>query len=218
MAKIKKENPKESSRKLKKSIKTLVKDKKTLMYFINKLTQNREIFNIDRYYNCKYHGLLLFEPHGKISEFYAKYLESLHDVTGDTLDIYFTDKDLKKNVSGYKRIHELSYLNVVKKNIPCFIVWETDSNYTEIISLYGLNHDDIYTFIREIVISLEHDTLSESIKKANKTINEKKGNNIIINDTTIVNNTTNNKNVISKYNFENNNIGAVGDGATNIAK
>ena len=175
-----------------------------MRYIINNLFKRDKFtqkFNLDRYYECKNHGLLLFEQNGNISGFLQKYLKDIHELTGENLDIYFTNEDLKRDTCAYERINKLSYMKVKNKDIPCLLIWDRDKKETSTISFENLNHHEIYLVIKELAIELQEGGLSKSILKANKKIEdikEDRKNKTIYN---IVGNTG---------------IGSIGDRATSI--
>lgn len=192
------QNPNVKRRGLKKFVNKILKNKFLLMRILEeKMNTTGKMFDIERYYECKNHGILLFRKVDKFKEFLNDYLEDLHNLTRDTLDIYFTQEDLKRNVSSYERIERLCHLKVEKGLVPCFLIWSHTSDKIEVISLEDLSHEDIYKVIREVVTELEKndfdESISKGIEKAAFIKKEKKGN--------------------VCYDLRNSQIGAVGDGA-----
>lgn len=153
-------------------------------------------FDIERYYECKNHAVLLFEKVDRFKEFLNDYLDDLNNFTKDTLDIYFTQEDLKCNISGYQKLDELCDFKIEKSLLPCFVIWNHNSNETDVISLEDLSHQEIYIVIKYTVTELEKNDFDKSISNVKEKVNLIK---------------TNNKNIV--YNIYNNQIGAVGDGA-----
>jgi hypothetical protein len=182
--------------KLKKYINKIIKDKKSLIKLLEMFTKKETIqFDIEKYYECKNHCILLFEANGNLSGFFEKYLEDLHNYSSSTLNIYFTAEDLKNNISAYKKIEKFCFIKVEKKEIPCLLVWNHEE-VAKTISLYKLEHKDIYLIIKQFIDCLEQYSFNESISLIEEKIKEYKDN----------------MNEINKYYFNNSRITSVGDG------
>ncbi|MBB6714790.1 hypothetical protein [Clostridium gasigenes] len=188
-----------NKRELKKYIKTTSGKRSVIRGIFDnyRKIEGRE-FDINRYYESKNHCLLLFEANGQLSDFFNENLQDLHGYTGNTLDIYFTMQDLKKNVSAYNKIKKLSYFKIEKRDIPCLLVWN-NNNEEKNISLYGLNHKEIYEIIKKFVDCLEKYDFDKSIFIIREKVEE-------------INKIKEEIEKMGKYNLNNCQIGIVGDG------
>ncbi len=194
----------ENSKSLQKEILKLTSNKKKLEEVLEKLImrmkkEEKNIFNINRYYKCKYHAVLLFEQFNKFNKFLDDFFNDIHEFTGDVLDIYYTKEDLKRNISGYKRINEYCSLQVKKEEIPCLIIWRNENFKKEVIQLKELEHKEVFDVIKAIVIGLEISNFEEAIKSGKEEVKK------------IKNSKKNNY-----YHFEHCQIGGVGDVVKNF--
>ena len=184
-----------------KEVKGVLNDGGLLRRFSEKINKKPGVsFTLERYNQCKNHGILLFESNGKLSQFLRKYIEDLNSLTGEYLNIYFTDSDLKKDVSAYERIKKFTYLKVKENQIPCFLVWESNKLENDDIQLEGLSHEEIFKVIKKFKIALtENKTFKESVLLAKQEVEEIKAS----------------KQAIT-YAIIDSNVGAVGNGAVAI--
>lgn len=113
----------------------------------------------DRYGSIRFHGLFLFLEAGNFPEFIEGRWRDLHHLTGDELDIYYSQKDLTERVSGYEIVNELRSLQVRVDALPALLLWENllESNVT--ISLQGLDHDEVFNVLQAVVQAI-HDGCS----------------------------------------------------------
>lgn len=149
------QNPEVDKNKLKKFVKQL-NNKRFLVTMIEKVIKNKmNNFDIDRYYKCENHGILLFREADRYSEFLHRYISDLDKLTANTLDIYYAKEDLNSNISAYDRINRLCYLGVKKHEIPCFLIWNRRNEEVDSVSLEDLTHTEVFKVIKELVLSLE---------------------------------------------------------------
>jgi hypothetical protein len=197
-------NPSIDKKKLLKFGKSIINNKSWLLHIMSGLLNNKvgNQFSLDRFYSCKIHSILLFRKCDKLSSFIEKYWKDLHELTSNTLDIYFTNKDLKHDSCCYEVIKNLSYIKVEADGYPCFLVWQAIGKQSVCIPLKGLNHEDMFNVIEHFTSQVEKydfDTgVLKAIQKAASILESKKP---------VV------KNINTTYDLRNSQNGAVGDNA-----
>lgn len=100
---------------------------------------------------------------------------AIHDITDDTLDVYFSARDLKGNTRPYQEIKKFMYMNnILKSDIPSLIIWDKFGRSIESISFreiwqpnYVGYHESIFRTIVFLVEALEnHDDFITALNKA----------------------------------------------------
>ncbi|WP_243821167.1 hypothetical protein [Bacillus thuringiensis] len=131
------------------------KDKvfKRILSLIHRKEKGRE-FDLERVNTIKSHGLLLFPHHENLSMFLKRYWEDIHYMTGNIMDIYYTEEDFKYNVSGYQRLNKLFSFQNTDITLPALFVWEKFGEQVEFISLTKLTHNEIYRVIEHFKINV----------------------------------------------------------------
>jgi len=141
----------------------------------------------------------MFRSSNNLSEFLSVYWKDIHHLTGDIMDIYYTDEDFKHNTSCYDKVKKFSYLKLKEEVFPSIIVWSQCGEYLDNIVLKNLANDEII------------DTLEYLVKKAK----ENEQFEVIVNQTKDFTNQIRDskKNIVNKYIYEGCQIGASGTGA-----
>jgi len=155
------------------------------------------------------HGIILFPSYKNISSFLKAYWEDIHHMTGDFIDIYYTLDDFRYNGSGFESLRNMQNLQVESDDLPILIVWENFYSKTNQINLDGLEDIEIFKvikFFRDCIKeNIEfYQCVNETRKEVNKLIQKKK-------QITKIEINMGSELVMSKYEFNNSQIGAVGD-------
>ncbi|PEK17832.1 hypothetical protein [Bacillus wiedmannii] len=111
-------------------------------------------FDLERVNIIKAHGLLLFPQHENLAMFLKMYWEDIHYMTGNIMDIYYTEEDFKSNVSGYQRLNKLFSFQNADIILPALFVWEKFGGEIKSINLTKLTHNEIYRVIEEFKINM----------------------------------------------------------------
>ncbi|MGG4207634.1 hypothetical protein ABEW60_25195 [Paenibacillus jamilae] len=153
----------------KKTLVKFVKNIKKKEHFASGIMQifNKKMgkeFSIDRLHIPKLHGILLFPKHSNMAQFMNDYLEDIHYMTGDTMDIYYTEDDIKHNSSCYKKVKQLVYMNGDNNKFPAMLVWGKFGGAIETIVLKGLAHQEIFDVIEFLKNEIDLKPIPESIK------------------------------------------------------
>ncbi len=133
-----------------------------ILQIFNK-NKNKE-FSIDRLNIPKLHGILLFPRHSNMAQFMNDYLEDIHYMTGDTMDIYYTEDDIKHNSSCYKKVKQLVYISKDNNKFPALLVWEKFGGPIETIVLKGLTHQEVFDVIEFLKNQIDLNSVPDSIK------------------------------------------------------
>jgi len=193
-------NPEVKEKDIKSFIK-LLNNKKNLLWELKKLFNRPrgKSFDLDRYSTRSAHGIMLFRSSDKLSLFLKKYWNDLHHLSGDILDIYFTNEDLKNDTSCYSRIKKFVNLEIEFGEYPCFVVWNSFDN-KECISLKELTHNEIFDVIERLTMKLRNNDLKVSAEVARGKVKE-----ILHNKKEV--------HIINHYEIKDSQIGAVGENA-----
>ncbi|MEH7464131.1 hypothetical protein V7166_19205, partial [Bacillus thuringiensis] len=111
-------------------------------------------FDLERVNTLKAHGLILFPKHENLSMFLKVYWEDIHYMTGNIMDIYYTEEDFKSNVSGYQRLDKLYSFQNADTTLPALFIWEKFGEEIKFISLTKLTHNEIYRVIEYFKINV----------------------------------------------------------------
>ncbi|MET1175363.1 hypothetical protein [Paenibacillus amylolyticus] len=124
-------------------------------------------FSIERLHVPKLHGILLFPRYSKMSRFLDEYLEDIHHMTGDTMDIYYTEDDIKNNSSCYQKVKKLVYMNGSNTKFPALLVWERFGGDVKIIVLKGLTHQEIFDVIEFLKNEIHKKSIPDGLQSTN---------------------------------------------------
>ena len=97
-----------------------------------------------------------------------KHWTDLHHLSGNYLDIYYTNVDYGK--SGYEIMNRMNFIpDRLKTKAPIIVIWDTDLSKAQGIDINRLNNADIFEVIRSIVNSIQNKyELDEIVKEANQ--------------------------------------------------
>jgi len=124
----------------------------------------------DRYSNRRIHYRCVILPLGTDEElmiyktFIKKSWKDLHLMSGNFLDIYYSEVDYGK--SGYEILNTLSYMpkNLAGK-LPCIVLWKDDMSQARSIHIGRLGKEDIFEVFSKIVSLIEQETPVDKIVK-----------------------------------------------------
>lgn len=125
--------------------------------------KNGKKFSLERIEKVKMHGFFMFADSHNLSGFLHKNFTNLHNLTGDILDIYYTNGDLKRNIDCYEKIKKFSYLKISEKCTPSFIVWDKKSCNIQTINLQKLEFEEIRMAIEKLVNLAETDEFYDCV-------------------------------------------------------
>jgi hypothetical protein len=106
---------------------------------------------LDRYGEVRFHAMFLFMSAGDFPGFIEAHWRDLHHLTGDDLDIYYSQKDLSERTSGYEVANELRTLNLRVDALPALLLWEDRLEAGTTIPLHGLDHAEILEVVKAVV-------------------------------------------------------------------
>ncbi len=94
--------------------------------------------------------------------------DDLHYLSGDYLDIYYTDVDYGK--SGYEIMNRMNFIpDKLKTKAPVIVIWDIELSKAQGIDISRLNNADIFEVIRGIVNSIQNKyELDKIVKEANQ--------------------------------------------------
>lgn len=97
-----------------------------------------------------------------------KHWADLHHLSGNYLDIYYTDVDYGK--SGYEIMSRMNFIpDGLKTKAPVIVIWDTDLSKAQGIDISRLNNVDIFEVIRGVVNSIQNKyELDKVVKEANQ--------------------------------------------------
>ncbi|RDI41665.1 hypothetical protein [Falsibacillus pallidus] len=152
---------------LKKFAKSINKKDSLFKKFIGDVRKSPkgEPFSIERLGQTKAHGLILFPKHLNLSSFLQIYWDDIHHMTQDYLDIYYTEEDLKTNISGYKRLKNLSEIYNKFITLPALFVWEKFGTEVYPLELIGLEHKEVYQILEFFTAEISKGTAFVNAKE-----------------------------------------------------
>lgn len=145
-------------------------------------------FSLDRYFSCKYHGVFLFRKKDNLSDFLKKYWYDIHNGTGDAIDFYYTDQDIKRDYHCKEWMTKHTNLDINVKEFPSIFLWELHSNNSGYILLKDLSHEEIFEIIEYLTAQLEDTNFNQSLLLINAKIKQIIADKKIIHNNYIVNN------------------------------
>jgi|GEM_PF-1126249 len=159
----------------------------------------------DRYADEKIPFRCFFLPLASDGDAYEKFIKKhwldLHTLSGDYLDIYYSEEDYGKSGYAIK-----DGMRMVPKDLPgklpCLVIWKDNLRYAQSIDICGLTDNEIVRLISEIVDLIKQeknlDIILTEAKKMAKQINQAHVDaNRPINNTTF--NIENNTGVVTGY-------------------
>lgn len=170
---------------------------------------------LDRYGAVRFHALFLFLSSGDFPSFIDTHWRDLNHLTGDDLDIYFSQRDLGDRTSAYEIVKELRTINLRVDSIPALLLWEDVLGDGIAVPLHELEHSQVVEVIQTVVQAIRDgcalkDVAAKGTDKATalresqrKAVMVASGASLIINNGGIMGNIYDNKGV----------VGAMGDNA-----
>ncbi len=121
---------------------------------------------IERYETIHFHGIFLFGKNNNFSAFVKHHRRDLHHLTDEYMDIYYSKYDIEKhNATAYQRRKQFRNLDVVISHIPAFIIWKDSLTNSQIISLEGLSHQQIFDVVKHITSGIEQKKSLDEVSK-----------------------------------------------------
>lgn len=106
---------------------------------------------LDRYGALRFHAMFLFLSSGDFPGFIEAHWRDLHHLTGDDLDIYFSQQDLTERTSGYEIATELRSLQLRVDALPALLLWEDQLETSGTVPLQGLDHGQVVDVVKAVV-------------------------------------------------------------------
>ena len=106
---------------------------------------------LDRYGSVRFHALFLFLSSGDFPTFIDTHWRDLNHLTGDDLDIYFSQKDLGDRTSAYEIVQELRTVNLRVDSIPALLLWEDVLGDGVAVPLNALDHSQVVEVVQTVV-------------------------------------------------------------------
>jgi hypothetical protein len=121
---------------------------------------------LERYEKIHFHSFFLFGENNNLSEFVKNHGRDLHDLTNDYMDIYYSHDDFKKhNETAYQRRKHFRNLEVGISHIPAFIIWKDSLTNSQVISLEGLSHQQMFDVVKHITSGIEQKKSLDEVSK-----------------------------------------------------
>lgn len=128
----------------------------------------------ERYKTISFHAVFLFLSAGDFPKFIKTYWEDLNFLTGDYIDVYYSDDDAERKISAFKTKNEFRSLRIQPMSLPAIILWQDTLKNACVISLERLSHDDIFDLVKLIVQKIQvGNSLSEIHQEAVKFVQRK---------------------------------------------
>lgn len=127
---------------------------------------------IERYQNENVKFKCAIFPRKADAKEYKELIEKrwidLHYVSGNYLDIYYTETDYGK--SGYEIMNRMNFIpSDLKAQAPIIVIWENNLQNAKGVDISRLNNEDIFEIIQGIVNSIRKEQHIERIvEEANK--------------------------------------------------
>jgi hypothetical protein len=161
---------------------------------------------IDRYYDGDIPYKCVFLPLKADSAEYKKlindYWHDLHHLSGDSLDIFYSDVDYGK--SGYEIQRNINSLpRTLSPVLPCIVLWGDDINTATTINIERLTNSEIFSVVVSIVEAIKQkksfadiivvaNTKAQEIRDKNRPVAVIHGDNITVGGDYYKDNATNN--------------------------
>lgn len=135
---------------------------------MNAINQTLSKF-IERYETIHFHSIFLFGQNNNLSAFIKHHGRDLDYLTDEYMDIYYSVDDTKKhNVTAYQRRKQFRNLDIKISHIPAFIIWKDSLTNSQVISLEGLSHQQIFDVIKHITSGIEQKKSLDEVSKIGK--------------------------------------------------
>lgn len=108
---------------------------------------------LDRYEGIRFHGVFLMANSNGYAGFIKQNWDDLNSMTGDWLDLYYSQDDLN-GVNGYDSSKMFKSFQATALQIPSLVLWENLSNPI-FITLEGLMDSDIMEVVKHVVTCLQ---------------------------------------------------------------
>lgn len=129
-----------------------------------KKTSASTIDSLQRYKSIRFHGIFLFVALEKtLICFINEYWKELNALTGDCLDIYYSEEEVKDKC-GYEILSEFQNINTEDIMLPCFILWEETLRDTIVFQLRDLSKEQIFDTLQFIVQGIKNNLSLNDIK------------------------------------------------------
>lgn len=106
---------------------------------------------LDRYTAIRFHGLFMFLSSGDFPRFINDHWRDLHHLTGDDIDIYYSQSDLTQRTSGYEIANHFRSLQLRVDSLPALLLWEDQIEASRTLSLSNLDHIGIVEVMKTVV-------------------------------------------------------------------
>jgi len=106
---------------------------------------------LDRYGAVRFHAMFLFLSSGDFPGFIEAHWRDLHHLTGDDLDVYFSQRDLSERTSGYEILPVLRSVSIRVDALPALLIWENQLENAVAVPLQGLDHGQIVAVAKAVV-------------------------------------------------------------------
>lgn len=138
-------------------------------------TYNFRVTPAKRYETISFHAMFLFLSAGDFPTFVKTYWEDLNYLSGDYLDIYYSNEDLERRVSGFESLNNFRSLSLEPMSMPAIVLWQTSLKDACAIPLEQLSHQEIFELVKLVVQSIKHEQkLSEICVNANNFVASKR--------------------------------------------
>lgn len=116
---------------------------------------SRRTSPFERYKNINFHAVFLFLSAGDFPKFIKTYWEDLNFLTGDYIDIYYSDDDAERKISAFQTKDDFRSIRIQPMSLPALILWQDSLKDACVISLEHLSHDDIFDLLKLIVQNIQ---------------------------------------------------------------
>lgn len=141
--------------------------------FIKNISNNNHSYQstgkriIERYNSVKLHGIFLFLNSGDFPSFIKAHWEDLHYLSGNYIDIYYSEENLKNSISGHRILADFQNLSVKATFLPALVLWKDSLRDAQAINLDKLPHEEILRMMQQIVDKIQsqkdfHDIVEET--------------------------------------------------------
>lgn len=119
---------------------------------------------LDRYGAVRFHGLFLFLSSDDFPAFIDRHWRDLHHLTGDDLDIYFSQKDLGERTSGYEIVTKLKSVSLRVDSIPALLLWEDVLEEGAVVPLHTLDHLQVVEVVKTVVQAIRDECTLNDVR------------------------------------------------------
>ncbi|WP_349916568.1 hypothetical protein [Bacillus cereus] len=115
--------------------------------------------NYQRYTDVFSHGILLLKHDTDFKDLKGESWDALQNITGNILDIYYCNDEVKGKLSGYGVLKKLEQLKVSITDLPALLLWREDINDFNLIKFRNLNKESYINIIATYVESIQKNLL-----------------------------------------------------------